>query len=63
MAGYYDGKISKEEIKGFFMEYCSSMYARDENTIAAKEGTATDHMIIIGGKDRSQKVECGEVLR
>lgn len=33
MAGYYDGKISKEEIKGFFMEYCSVMYARDENTI------------------------------
>lgn len=33
MAGYYDGEISKDEIKGFFMEYCSSMYARDESTI------------------------------
>ncbi len=33
MAGYYDGEISKEEIKGFFMEYCGVMYARDENTI------------------------------
>ncbi len=33
MAGYYNGEISKDEIKGFFMEYCSSMYARNENTI------------------------------
>ncbi|MCM1047658.1 MAG: hypothetical protein NC433_04450 [Clostridiales bacterium] len=33
MTGYYDGEISKDEIKGFFMEYCSTMYARDEKTI------------------------------
>ncbi|MDE7428698.1 MAG: hypothetical protein K2N00_05425 [Lachnospiraceae bacterium] len=28
MEGYYNGEISKDEIKGFFMEYCSVMYAR-----------------------------------
>lgn len=33
MHGFYDGKISKEDIKGFFMEYCNVMYARDEETI------------------------------
>ena len=33
MEGYYNGEISKDEIKGFFMEYCGTMYARDENTI------------------------------
>ncbi len=33
MTGFYNGEISKEEIKDFFMEYCSSLYARDENTI------------------------------
>lgn len=33
MNGFYDGKISKEDIKGFFMEYCSVMHARDEETI------------------------------
>lgn len=33
MQGFYDGKISKEEVKGFYMEYCSVMYARDEETI------------------------------
>lgn len=33
MEGYYNGEISKDEIKGFFMEYCSVMYARDEETV------------------------------
>lgn len=33
MTGYYNGEISKEEIKDFFMEYCTTRYARDENTI------------------------------
>lgn len=33
MTGYYNGDISKEEIKDFFMEYCTVMYAKDENTI------------------------------
>jgi len=33
MTGFYNGEISKEEIKDFFMEYCTSFYARDENTI------------------------------
>ena len=33
MTGYYNGEISKEEIKDFFMEYCAAGYARDENTI------------------------------
>lgn len=33
MKGYYNGEISKDEIKGFFMEYCSVMYARDEETV------------------------------
>lgn len=33
MTGFYNGEISKEEIKDFFMEYCSVMYARDENMI------------------------------
>lgn len=33
MEGYYDGEISKDEIKGFFMEYCNVMYARDEETV------------------------------
>jgi len=33
MTGYYNGEINKDDIKGFFMEYCGTMYARDENTI------------------------------
>jgi hypothetical protein len=33
MTGYYNGEISKEEVKDFFMEYCAAGYARDENTI------------------------------
>lgn len=33
MEGYYNGELSKDEIKGFFMEYCSVMYARDEESV------------------------------
>lgn len=33
MEGYYKGEISKDDIKDFFMEYCSVMYARDEETV------------------------------
>ena len=33
MEGYYNGEISKDEIKGFFMEYCGMQYARDEETV------------------------------
>lgn len=33
MEGYYNGEISKEDIKDFFMEYCSVMYARDEESV------------------------------
>lgn len=33
MEGYYNGEISKDEIKGFFMEYCSIIYARNEETV------------------------------
>ena len=33
MEGYYNGEISKDEIKGFFMEYCGIQYARDEEAV------------------------------
>ena len=33
MEGYYNGELSKDEIKGFFMEYCSVMYARNEESV------------------------------
>ena len=33
MEGYYNGEISKDDIKDFFMEYCSVMYARDEESV------------------------------
>lgn len=33
MEGYYNGEISKDDIKGFFMEYCGVMYARGEDAI------------------------------
>ena len=33
MEGYYNGELSKDDIKGFFMEYCSVMYARDEESV------------------------------
>ena len=33
MEGFYNGEISKDDIKDFFMEYCSVMYARDEESV------------------------------
>ena len=33
MEGYYNGELSKDDIKGFFMEYCSVMYARNEESV------------------------------
>lgn len=33
MEGYFDGEISKDDIKDFFMEYCSVKYARDEESV------------------------------
>lgn len=33
MEGYYAGKVGMEDIKGFFAEYCSTLYARGEKAI------------------------------
>lgn len=62
MEGYYNGGISKDDIKDFFMEYCSVMYARDEASVLNvyedflnENYSAAVHACFAKGKDIAAK--------